>query len=113
MGKPKQKRGTSSRKFKELKGQFDDLGEEVLKIESTYLLYCLKNKKKCSHHRFCHNKELMRPRNERDNILMTQRMEVCLNHMELPEKEVASVTTCRLRWVSLAARMNKYTCRSW
>jgi len=37
MGKPKHKGVVSKRKFKELQQHVDDVGEEVLRIESMYL----------------------------------------------------------------------------
>jgi hypothetical protein len=110
MGKSKPKPGTSLRKFKALRDQFDGLGEEVRKIESGYLP--ILPLKRVAVTDFYHPKELMRPRNGRDTILMTQRMEVYPNLPEQLEKVMALVITCRARWALVVVRTNKYTCPS-
>jgi hypothetical protein len=110
MAKSKKKHRSSSRKFKELEGHIDDLGAEVIQIERSYLPHTY------SHQRVTIAKLLLqgptRQKSAREDTTMIQRMEVYLNHPELPERGVVLATTCRTQWASPVARMSKYTYRS-
>jgi hypothetical protein len=108
MGKSKKNSGAHSHKFKELKGQFDNLGEEVQNIQSMFP-YCVMGDVLWP--LIIYHKEPMHQRNERENILMTPRMGAYPNREGQLGKVMASVITCRARWVSQI--MSKYTCPSW